>query len=486
MPLVIYFPPCPTCIAGGHTPIPEFLSRYPVAVINYRWSDLSFGSYEPEVMAGAPPEHSMVDEDIDDFESDTFAGTFPTPCHWPTPVHDALFGYQWIVSALSPPGYTRRDIYLYGTHLGASLASSLALTESYPFRRVAVRGVAAYNGVYNWTMFLHGHPIYRPKSSRSKSPKAQQFRPPLEGSWFHYLHQNLGQLFNNPANTFDPFASPGLFFHNPGLLVPLDFYSDLPAASELIHPELLQMLAKDYAGEDESPEKAASIVFSNIFKKPRKGTMRYPSRDSALQIPQALFLYDVDPQSAVSLETDDPLQGRHNRPAPYGKRKLSLRDLRHTPATSEKTSKPSKSSKLTGRRGKSGNATKCANSPVSRATRSKASLPSPRVDNTLEGHAQELVHQMRRNIRKYELATSLKHAQEWEVEEIVGEVERRVRIAAVRPVPDPHLSTVDEQGLRESWLHVGSGVEEQVSAWLADQVKHSLKQQKRPPWALDV
>src|SRR6478735_1991499 len=132
-PLFIYLPSAPSTNSQP-APIPRFLQGKPVASINYRWN--SFDQEEAN--------SSSVDD------------------VWPTPVHDTFFAYQWLVENLSPEGLKRRDIYVYGSHLGASLATSLALTESQPHKPFAVRGLVSYNGIYNWTMFFPDHPVNHP------------------------------------------------------------------------------------------------------------------------------------------------------------------------------------------------------------------------------------------------------------------------------------------------------------------------------------
>ncbi|QUC16426.1 uncharacterized protein UV8b_00667 [Ustilaginoidea virens] len=245
MPLLVHLPPFPS-LSGSPSPLPTCFGALPVANINYRWRPFSKPAGEDD--------HS-------------------TPLHWPTPVHDAAVAFTWLVANLSPPGNTRRDIYVYGSYLGASLAASLALTESHSHARFGVRGFMAYNGIYNWTMFLPDHRINKPRRS-----KVTTSTPSLaEGSHLHTLQEQIPALFNLPSNLFDPFASPSLFFHSPGLLVPQSFHMTVEQAA------LLDSMTSD-----------EEVPFGSI-KAPRKSHLVFPPRNSTLKIPETLLLFDSAP-----------------------------------------------------------------------------------------------------------------------------------------------------------------------------------------------
>ncbi|KAH6887560.1 hypothetical protein B0T10DRAFT_72979 [Thelonectria olida] len=244
-PLFVHLPPFPSN-DGVPAPLPDFLADKPVASINYRWA--------------SPYGAACAGHDSDAVTS-----------QWPTPIHDTSFAYSWLVENLAPEGQQRRDIYVYGSHLGGSLATSLSLTEAHPHMRIAVRGVISYNGVYNWTMFLPDHQTNRP-SKRAKNPGPR--RRQVEGSHFYRLQELLPYLFRSPVDMFDPFVSPSLFFHNPGLLVPESYVmsaAETAALEALVNPE--------------------SIMAEHV-KVPRKSHLVFPPRQSTQKIPEALFLYD--------------------------------------------------------------------------------------------------------------------------------------------------------------------------------------------------
>lgn len=239
--MFVHLPSFPV-VDGSPASLPNFLQGKPVASINYRWTD----------------DTEFQDEDA-------------TSTTWPTPVHDTAFAYSWLVDNLTPEGNQRRDIYVYGSYLGASLATSLALTESYPHMRFAVRGGIAYNGIYNWTMFLPDHPINRP-SKRSKSAIAPRMAE--VGSHLHHLQEDIQELFPTPAHMFDPFASPSLLFHNPGVAIPSSFYTSMLETAAIDSLANMGTLSVD-------PPKI-----------PRKSHMVFPPRQSTLKIPELLLLHD--------------------------------------------------------------------------------------------------------------------------------------------------------------------------------------------------
>ncbi|OAA56029.1 hypothetical protein ISF_07627 [Cordyceps fumosorosea ARSEF 2679] len=248
-PVLIHLPPLPAR-GDGPLKLPEFLHGLPVASIRYRWDGLS----------GRPPLALLDDHK-------------PSPAQWPTPVHDVSFAYSWLSDTFSPEKCGRRGVYVYGSFLGASLAASLALTEAHPHARFAVRGLMAYNGIYNWTMFLPDHRVNRPTTRAGKSIMPPQ---PRQGSHLHFLQEQMPGLFGKPAHLFDAFASPSLLFHSPGLLVPRSFTMTV---AEAVAIDAMVGQAADPA----------------LVKTPRKSHLVFPPRKSTLKIPEALLMHDSNP-----------------------------------------------------------------------------------------------------------------------------------------------------------------------------------------------
>ena len=155
-----------------------------------------------------------------------------------------LAGYDWVLRHLVRGDNGHRDldkafgrVGVCGELLGGSLAAALALTEC-STRRAGVRAAVLGNPVSDWTAM---HPVPKPGSAavsaaamaaamaqpakRRKSAKAD-----TRSSWdAHAASRSLPvsallrartELFSNPADYFDPFASPLLFFKTAATEVP--------------------------------------------------------------------------------------------------------------------------------------------------------------------------------------------------------------------------------------------------------------------------
>lgn len=288
--MAIFIPPSSRADHNGITPLPPCLAEHPTAIINYRWQ----------------PHDENNPPDI--------------PFYWPAPLHDVLFGYSWLADNLGVTNTetsgangnnnapTPRSVYVYGSYLGASLAASLALTESHvpnSTQRMTIRGLIAHNGIYNWTMFLPDHPIhwFIPKSKIKNKPQDTENTlsiPVEEEGIFTQLKHQTSALFANPANLFDPFASPCLFFHSSNLYVPDDFTTPLSVSLSQLPPTLAEAANKS-ATDSEDPESASALLaraaaLAKRSRPLRKGYLRFPPRNSTLRLPDTLLLYDAPRQ----------------------------------------------------------------------------------------------------------------------------------------------------------------------------------------------
>ncbi|RYC57287.1 hypothetical protein CHU98_g8914 [Xylaria longipes] len=272
-PLLIYLPPFSTeAPTSDLAQLPRFAQRHATAVVHYRWTAPFWGE-------------ESVENEASDGEGPVLRRFHPG---WPAPIHDTLRAYTWIVENLVPTTSrsARRDIYVYGSYLGASLATSLVLTEAHPHERMAVRGCVAYNGIYNWTMFLPDHPINKLPKSLPRNFLEDILTLPGDPDFLELKHM-ARELFNKPDDLFDPFASSCLFFHTPGLLVPPSFdESAIPPPSSLIDMPWL-------------PEEAVEQLMP--LKQPRRSPLVFPPRKSTLKIPEMLLLHDTAPPLPPSL-----------------------------------------------------------------------------------------------------------------------------------------------------------------------------------------
>lgn len=328
-PLIINLPPFPVQdIDNVDSYLPGFLHRLPSATIHYRW-------------ANSPEDHAPQvegNEHASEAESAELLSRL-TPLYWPTPVHDTLFAYEFLIEHLSPPPdettgsrFQRRPVYVYGSYLGASLASSLGLTESHTHQPMAIRGLLAFNGIFNWTTLLPDHPNNRltlddllEVESLDGNDKDVRFMKELMPSHFH-----------QPANLFDPFASPVLFFHTAGMLVPTSFTErSSPNLSQGFLDAVDQLSARSTTSDAEDPydqayvysdpedpppptpyedietdmetdagtedtntdtsSSADSPIPPGSPKPPRRGYVAFPPRASSLKIPDTLLMHTTSP-----------------------------------------------------------------------------------------------------------------------------------------------------------------------------------------------
>lgn len=329
-PLIINLPPFPVQdIDHVDAYLPGFLHRFPSATIHYRWAQSS--------------EHHTPDLEGNESTAETESAEVlarSTPLHWPTPIHDTLFAYEFLIEHLSPPPddntgtrLQRRPVYVCGSYLGASLASSLALTESHTHQPMAIRGLLAFNGIFNWTTLLPDHPNNKLMldelldiDNLDKNDKDVRCMKEL-----------MPSHFDQPANLFDPFASPVLFFHTAGMLVPTSFtepsspnlsqgftdavnalsgtsgaedpydqayvYSDPedpppPTSYEDIETDL----GIDTVTEDTNTDTSSSADGTTTLpspKPPRRGYVAFPPRASSLKIPDTLLMHTTPPPGPV-------------------------------------------------------------------------------------------------------------------------------------------------------------------------------------------
>lgn len=333
-------------ITAIDTYLPRFLHRYPTATIHYRWPQRgqkpSYGSAEPPASPSSSSTHSPSPP--------------PRLPHWPTPIHDTLAGYDFLTRTLTPPPTTtngqsrhqRRAIYLHGRALGGTLAASLALTESHQHEPMAVRGLLAVNGVYNWTTFLPDHPVHAARLTLQRELLALGVRASLlsDGGLaggseddMAAMEALLPRLFTRPGELFDPFASPVLFFHTAGLMVPPSFSErwrpEYSTEKLVLSPSSSSSSSSSSTGrksemdyvysdpEDPAPptpfsesapntdtnsssdaaDVAAALVDIYIAPPARKGYLAFPPTDSTLKIPDTLLVHSKAPPLLPSFVT---------------------------------------------------------------------------------------------------------------------------------------------------------------------------------------
>jgi alpha/beta hydrolase fold len=141
---------------------------------------------------------------------------------FPSPIHDTTIAFNHILRTFTNhPNQSHPRISLLGTHIGGTLATTLALTKSNSLHSIAVT-----SPITDWVSLDTGHeedpsfpfpqhiptPPATPNKRKAKPPPPHQYSP----SDAHSLLTLRSQLFRNPDSYFDPFASPTLFLRAPG------------------------------------------------------------------------------------------------------------------------------------------------------------------------------------------------------------------------------------------------------------------------------
>ena len=273
---------------------PSFCRNYPTAVIHYRWAgsspfeevDESSSGTSPSASSGPDPDDELPvsqEEDSAEVEGGVPPNDKNTALHWPTPFFDAVKAYDWLQSNLAPPDSGRCAVYACGSYLGAPLAAALALTESRPDERISVRGCIAFNGLYDWTTLLPDHPMNARKDG-SWPPPSDVFEGKQSDPGFRELRRRAAALFGTPGNLFDPFASPSLFFYQPGLGIPQNFDEPTDFRDLWMLDDTL------------TPEQRFERLVNAPQKPPKRSGRRFPPEEegeSALRIPDMLLLYST-------------------------------------------------------------------------------------------------------------------------------------------------------------------------------------------------
>ncbi|KAL9106958.1 MAG: hypothetical protein Q9227_008081 [Pyrenula ochraceoflavens] len=214
-----------------------------------------------------------------------------SPLHrfkYPLPVHDVLFAWDWIVENFFPRlfhfknnGEQSQDakkspkplMSLYGSHLGASLATVLALTESRLLHSVAIS-----TPILNWAdldeeiSFIshqdNSDPVEADQENRaSKTTKRQRKSNLKNSSDVHRLLRLRQRLFTRPSAYFDPFASPMLLLRAPGRDCPLDNMFATAKTEEDVEQIMLSDLESNYnfANEDPSSSSESGSAFVSDY-----------------------------------------------------------------------------------------------------------------------------------------------------------------------------------------------------------------------------
>lgn len=232
---------------------------------------------------------------------------------WPNPIHDVLFGYDWILRNLVPqraivrPGRSPSHdvrIGVFGELIGGGLAAMLALTECHA---VGPRVAAAVlnEPIVDWVFpeDAETEMASEEDQGRDLTPTKSQNRRPRPSSF----HVNTGglfppsalllarrTLFRKPEHYFDPFASPTLFFRSPGVPIPSGSFDEpLDEFAEIARAEQQdfyrqQMRLSALSGLSPSDWSESSVP-TTAKTATRKSSRRYPRVGSGLKLPPFLL-----------------------------------------------------------------------------------------------------------------------------------------------------------------------------------------------------
>ncbi|GAM82456.1 hypothetical protein ANO11243_004360 [Dothideomycetidae sp. 11243] len=208
---------------------------------------------------------------------------------YPAPVHDVLFGYDWVLRNLvgTHPLHGSARIGVFGELVGGGLATMLALTECHS-RGHRIAAAAANDPILDWIFpEAVANEISQIPSSSSRAKKNDKSAFWLEMQRDPALMEMIKarpSLFRKPADWFDPFASPTLFFRSAGISVPTDHAIDE-------FDEISRLNQQDFLREQRQLSAITLADSSNTTddeeaqKKPRKASTRFPNVGSGLTLP---------------------------------------------------------------------------------------------------------------------------------------------------------------------------------------------------------
>jgi hypothetical protein len=193
-------------------------------------------------------------------------------------------------------------LLIYGSYLGGTLATSLALTESHVSRSALtnIHGLIVQNGIFDWTSVATTKDPLLTSTLPNPNPEAHNALLHSVSTSTPYtlqtLHTLKPALFTHPASAFDAFASPILFFRSAGLSTPSAFPGTKPSPSSATSTKL-----DDVAGlslSDSEREDLLSMIGAEVESVPdeavevgRRSHLKFPPAGSGLKIPRSLFLY---------------------------------------------------------------------------------------------------------------------------------------------------------------------------------------------------
>lgn len=161
---------------------------------------------------------------------------------YPTPVHDVLAGYDWVLQHMLPKTSRTSRLGVCGELVGGSLATTLSLTEC-RLGGNRISAAAVNSPILDWLFRSAADDAFDQAGFEDHQPsqRSKRKKQPPTRSWDLYARKKdlptgallraRRLLFRKPEDFFDRFASPILFFRSPDAEIPIYTEEDSLVAS---------------------------------------------------------------------------------------------------------------------------------------------------------------------------------------------------------------------------------------------------------------
>ncbi|KAK2735008.1 hypothetical protein FQN57_001384 [Myotisia sp. PD_48] len=238
---------------------------------------------------------------------------------YPVPVHDTLAGFDWVQENIKYDNF-----FVYGQHIGGSLALMLALTESRSITAVATEHpVCDWVGLDDYCITDIDNPTEKEETEPEANKELNEASNEPEGD--DELHarkrgrkkkgptpapadlvpllEARKKIFRTPQNYFDPFASPALFLRTPGKYCPLTFPTyhtgpdyPIPELKRHVKTEADELYMTDILASINQPSPTEGAEIEQIKKEAKNWVIKPVQRRKVLRRwPPRGLDYGLDP-----------------------------------------------------------------------------------------------------------------------------------------------------------------------------------------------
>lgn len=182
-------------------------------------------------------------------------------------------------SVTTPDMHEFTRLGMYSSSILGGTALCLALTQS------LISAAAIKDGIYD-------HSILATETAPEKTDQ----------SLSDYFSSGTKSLFTSPAQTFDPFVSPKMWFQNPGIRIPRYW----PGEEPLLTPKTT-MPVFDEDGNEVVPDASPDISFTeedlSSHKPTRKGYTTFQTKDYGRRLPYTRFAVSTNSNRQIQAPT---------------------------------------------------------------------------------------------------------------------------------------------------------------------------------------